>query len=369
MGNEDHGLYSSSQLEKRMLCPGSVRLEREQEGTGRKAPVGPDAIRGTLLHQVVEYALEEMALPEDRKAELDPKDEVHTTYCIENQRIIEKDYPGALTLSEHQLDLRELGIIQTEHSNRADRLVVDPGFEIAISDWKFGAIPVTPPKYNPQFWAYTWGAWRKFGAKRVRCLVFQPMLPGYSKIREYTFAEADMPIIESNIRGIIAECEKPDAPLVRGEKQCKYCRAKQTCPLHKETLMEIPNHLTVGRHLELISPEERGSLLDNLYAAQAWVEQAVNSVVAFGLNGGEIDGWELSERKSREGWVDTLQAMEILEPILKRDGMKASAVIKSAELKTVNQVRNMIGDRAMRKLEHLIEQPPPKPILKRRKSA
>jgi hypothetical protein len=73
--------------------------------------------------------------------------------------------------------------------------------------------------------------------EHVYVSVLQPRLWAPSdRITMAHYVPGDINLAREQVYGIIAASEAPDAPLHAGEEQCRYCRAKLTCPAFRAAL-------------------------------------------------------------------------------------------------------------------------------------
>lgn len=96
-----------------------------------------------------------------------------------------------------------------------------------ICDFKSGWLTVTDSAENPQLAALAILAIRNYHVAEV----VVGIIPRMGKVPEpavYNLESATAAL--EKIREIIARAEMPDAPRVAGDKQCKYCKARTSCP-------------------------------------------------------------------------------------------------------------------------------------------
>jgi hypothetical protein len=104
--------------------------------------------------------------------------------------------------------------------------VYDSQDTTVIIDDKFGWHPVPPADVNLQVRCYALLA----PTSNVFVAISQPRLPYADRI---TLAKYDLKLKLEALKQIEAIDERsrdPNAPLVAGEEQCRYCRARGTCP-------------------------------------------------------------------------------------------------------------------------------------------
>lgn len=151
------------------------------------------------------------------------------TYSTGNEMFVEIDVPIDGITGEEGATGRSDVIILT-----AD------GEEIQVHDLKFGMGVRVDAEENPQGMMYGWGALQKYDVigevKRVRIVIHQPRLDHLS---EWVVRVEDLRAFVERTQGVASLAldvynggiyEGEMFGLVPGEKQCKFCKAKATCP-------------------------------------------------------------------------------------------------------------------------------------------
>lgn len=110
------------------------------------------------------------------------------------------------------------------------RLYNDSGVLVVI-DKKFGFKEVTPAVSNYQLRTYACAGWdQSTDVKNVVVAITQPRLPYEQRITMAHYSVEDIAAAREEIVAIREASRDPDAPLVPGEEQCRYCKAKLICP-------------------------------------------------------------------------------------------------------------------------------------------
>lgn len=251
MTDNGHHLYGPSSLERRALCPASARLEQ-----GLPETESPYAAEGTMLHGVVAYWINLRST-----GGLPPGVENLT---IEQREVCLRCYEFAQSLIpdraavyiEQKISLKNW---TRELSSGTPDIVIDDGETLFVIDWKFGRNPVAPAIENLQGAGYAGMSMQTYKRRKAVVYFYQPRVLREGATPE-GYAFTDCPAIVGNIRDIIAACEDPAAPVVPGERQCKYCRAKEqlVCPAISPMIPAIAEKAPVlkGKGLEALSPED-----------------------------------------------------------------------------------------------------------------
>lgn len=238
----DHATLAPSARVRWANCPGSVREEAKYP----EQPSGPAAIDGTHSHTLLEKCLTTNLTPQDFigkeledhegkfvvDAERADRVSVAVGYIV--RRVRELGGPGVRILSEQRVDPHLL-TGRTDQSGTVDIRLIAPGF-IEIIDYKDGVQPV-PAEGNLQMLQYAVGSVAELMLQydmklipdcTIRLTIVQPKLrlKGLDPISSWEFSSAKL---QEEVLKLVKEgqaCDDPNAPLVPGDEQCKYCRAK-----------------------------------------------------------------------------------------------------------------------------------------------
>lgn len=274
-----HSYWPASGMEQRMLCPGSHVLQQ-----GAPDNANHYAAEGTAAHQLLTWVLQQEKNAADfmgKSIEIDDAGRVmppgdlrqptwtylvdedmveHVQVMIDYVREIAGDNPIIVDTKVNYANY--LGVPEDEAWGTLDVTVLLPD-EIVSIDLKYGmGVEVSAGENrilesatghgvirnpNPQLALYGLGAlnaYRDFGDfKRVRLVISQPRIS--KKPSEYDLSVAELEMWgETLARDAVAKCQRAEATietvhdrrhwddsyLKPGEKQCKFCKAKATCP-------------------------------------------------------------------------------------------------------------------------------------------
>ena len=239
-----HAELSPSKRHRWAACPGSIREEAKHP----EPPAGPAAADGTRTHALLEELITGGPDGKGRAPLRAPQMLVGTsrtdeygTYTIDQDRIdrvnVAIDYIRAHPNACHAI--AEQRVYPDGLVGRADlHGTVDcqiPGDPYEIIDYKDGMAPVEA-EWNPQLVQYALGALAGMDPdkypKKVRLTVIQPKLAvkGMPPITSWEVPTLELLDHAEVIKAQADATDDPNAPLVPGEAQCKYCRAKATCP-------------------------------------------------------------------------------------------------------------------------------------------
>jgi hypothetical protein len=238
----DHAKLSPSKRSRWALCPGSIREEAKYPDTGS----GPAAADGTHSHTLLEHCIKNgLSDPMDQVGEAFTDHE--GTFKVDADRaarvksaieyIRERSMNGLFSvISEQKVD-PEFLLGRKDLSGTVDCQIIGPDF-LELIDYKDGMGVVTA-EGNMQLEQYAYGVLAgyklpvngAFPFSRVIMTIVQPKL-ALKGMKPITSHEVTVRSLLDNAGTIIVQAaatDKPDAPLVPGESQCKFCRAKGSC--------------------------------------------------------------------------------------------------------------------------------------------
>ena len=244
-------MLSPSKRSRWALCPGSIREEAKYPDTGS----GPAAADGTHSHTLLEHCI--------KNGLSDPMDQVGETFTdhegtfkVDADRaarvksaieyIRERSMNGLFSvISEQKVD-PEFLLGRKDLSGTVDCQIIGPDF-LELIDYKDGMGVVTA-EGNMQLEQYAYGVLAgyklpvngAFPFSRVIMTIVQPKL-ALKGMKPITSHEVTVKSLMDNMGTIISQAaatDNPDAPLVPGESQCKFCRAKGSCSALASNVMK-----------------------------------------------------------------------------------------------------------------------------------
>lgn len=289
-----HAKLSASGSHRWMACPGSIRLEESCPDQSSAY-----AEEGTKAHALAEAILTDGELP-DHDGEMWAAVTQYTDYCDNIKRVAT---PGALTLVEQRVDYSHL---VPDGFGTSDYILIDNGVA-HVADLKYGQGVRVSPRDNPQGMLYATGVDHEFGwiydIHTYRIHICQPRLDH--------FESWDIPAEElrawgeSVVRPAAALALSPNAPLVPGEKQCRFCKAKAECRARHDLALAVAQ----AEFGDLPSPEkltleEVSFLLPRLPDIERWAKDLQEYALRAALAGTEVPGMKLVEGRSVRQWSD-----------------------------------------------------------------
>lgn len=246
-----HAQLSPSKRHRWALCPGSIR----EEAKFPDERTSPAAIDGTHSHTLLEYCINRgLSDPMDQVGEVFADDD--GSFIVDADRaarvkvaidyIRERSMNGMFkVISEQRVDPQHL-LGRDDLSGTVDCQIIGPDW-IEIIDYKDG-MGVVSAEGNMQLEQYAYGVLAgyklpinvEYPVKRVIMTIIQPKL-ALKGMKAITSFERDVRDMLTNMGTIIVQAaatDAPDAPLVPGESQCKFCRAKGSCAALASNVMK-----------------------------------------------------------------------------------------------------------------------------------
>jgi hypothetical protein len=215
-----------SNLLRRWLCPGSARME-----AGKPDDDSNDARVGRLFHRYWGNPnLNRAFLTDDERDLLELSD-----------RLLQD------VLNELAFEIGELCHVEQTFSTIDGKLTGTPDRvhvwqhrkTALVVDLKSGFAVVERAELNLQLRGYAVLVHDAIVDEldHVYVAVLQPRLWAPSeRISLAHYTRSDIALAREQVYGIISRSESSDATLRAGEEQCRYCRAKLTCPAFREAL-------------------------------------------------------------------------------------------------------------------------------------
>ncbi len=238
----DHAKLSPSKRSRWALCPGSIREEAKYPDTGS----GPAAADGTHSHTLLEHCIDaglidpmtqvgEIMADHEGEFKVDADRAARVKIAVDYIR--ERSMNGMFkVISEERVDPKFL-LGRDDLSGTVDCQIIGPDW-IELIDYKDG-MGVVSAEGNMQLEQYAYGVLAgyklpvnvEYPVKTIRMTIIQPKL-ALKGMKPITSWEVPVSYLLGNIGTIVVQAaatDAPDAPLVPGESQCKFCRAKGSC--------------------------------------------------------------------------------------------------------------------------------------------
>ena len=279
-----------------------------------------------------------------------------------------------------------------EHSGEAD-FVMRRGNKILIQDYKSlaGDVPESPK--NEQLRDLAVMTWRTLIADEVIVVINQPLVTWSPELCRYDKAALEQ--AEKEMWGRIRKSNDPNAPRQAGPVQCKFCKAKHTCPEHAQWIsVMVPTMTDLSTPVSEWTPEQRALFCDRLPIAQAWLDDCNSQMkLLLGQDPNSVPGWYLAPGGTRETIANPQELFNRFRELAIEKATKQSQkqgvsetpdaivltwfmeCVKIAKGELEQQVRNVTGEKGkglkakvVGLLEGLTESKAIEPSLEKRKS-
>lgn len=401
MAEAAHSKWSASGFEQRMLCPGSHVLQ-----AGLPDSTSKYAAEGTAAHQVLTWCLQadETVIPAARYIgrvieadgfifEVDEDMARHVQVTLDYVADLKGD--DGIVFADIRVNYSSyLDTPEAEAWGTAD-VIIARGTELIVIDFKYGMGVEVSAEKNPQMSLYGLGALQAYHGlvadfETVRMAISQPRIRTAPSEYDTTVAELET-WGRSTARSAVMTCMNADRTqreddqdrwleiFVRpGEKQCKFCRAKATCPsLRAEVVGQTFNALPASPdEFATLNNADPAVILETRKDDEAWlaaclskadlIEDWCKAIRAEAekrlLAGAPVPGYKLVQgKRGARAWSDAKVAEETLKSMrIKIEDMYDFKLISPTSAEKLAKAE-VIGKRQWPKLQGLITQSEGKP--------
>lgn len=326
-----HAKLSPSGAHRWMACPGSVVLEAEYPDSSSRA-----AAEGTLAHTIASECLINNTHPSTYLSTTHTVDGFDFTvgqdmvdHVADYVKLVREYAEGGTLLVERRVSIGHL-TGEAGATGTSDAIILK-GNEIIVIDLKYGMGVKVDALNNPQLMMYALGAFHDYDMvddfDTVTMVIHQPRLNHVSEfvlpLQELLNFGYDVNGAANHVRlaqslDLTAGDDISDGFFTPGEKQCKFCKAKATCPALKAEVAETVSASPLSDFADLIPQEINMETSDNyLPVAMSKVDlieqwcKAVRAETERRLLAGQpVTGYKLVEgRLGNRDWKDP-QAVE-----------------------------------------------------------
>jgi hypothetical protein len=400
-----HSYWSASKFESIMLCPGKIVLE-----DGAPDTTNAYAAEGTAAHQVLTWALQEdrpaaayigrvihldragkVCEPADAAYtyEVDAEMAEHVQVCVDYVNDLRGD--DGVVFADTRVNYSSYLDVPEDTAWGTADVIVARGNELIVVDFKYGRGVEVSAERNPQMSLYALGALQAYQGlvadfERVRMAIVQPRVKSAPSEWDCSVEELET-WGRSTARSAAASCklaalttidEEWEKTFLRpGEKQCKFCKAKATCPaLRNEVAVTITNVSPLPATPEEFDGLEIVDAIPVSTADTEWLAAALTKVDLIEdwckavraeaerrlLAGKPVPGWKLVQgKKGPRQWADAKAAEELLKSMrLKQEEMYEMKLISPTTAEKLHKA-GVIGPRQWPRLQELITQSEGKP--------
>jgi len=235
-----HAKLSPSGAHRWMVCHGSVALEAPFPDSSSEF-----AAEGTLAHEVAAKCLESGVEPSaliGQKFNIDGfdfiVDQTMADHVKDYMKLVREYAEGGELLVEKRVRIGHL--TGEEGAGGTSDAIIIKGREIIIIDLKYGMGVRVDANENPQLMLYALGALYEYEVlgdfDTVTMVIHQPRL---NHVSEYSIPVSELLTFADDVVSAADKVRWEDPVLVPGEKQCRFCKAKATCPALRAEMAEV----------------------------------------------------------------------------------------------------------------------------------
>lgn len=378
----DHAILSASASHRWLSCPGSLAMSQ-----GIKDTAGSHARYGSAGHEIASWCLTDNTNAsaytgrvidvDGHPVEVDSDMVELVQVYVDAVRAL-VDTTGGTLLVEQRVDYSAVLGVQDSFGT-ADAIIL-AGETIYVIDLKLGQREVRAED-NSQLKLYALGALEDFGLvadfQTAVLMISQP-----SKRKELDSWEISVDDLQAFGRkaAVTAQCAVsliytsadaepvPEAYLVPGDEQCKYCKAKPNCPALRRAVsdtmfddLDALDSAELPAPVSPATPDDLARIYRRLDLVEDWVKAMRERAYGHAMAGGTLPGFKLvAGKKGARAWTDETKVEETLKSMrLKQDEMYQFKLISP----TVAEKLLKDTPKRWARIESLIGQAEGKPVL------
>lgn len=379
-----HALLSPSSAHRWTRCAGSIVLTKDLP---RTSSVFAD--EGTAAHELAATCFTKGSAAVDHIGEAITAGDNTFTVDADMAGHVQKYVDlvrslNAETMIEQKVPISSITGEQ-DATGTSDAVIID-GDELMVIDLKYGRGVKVDAEHNEQLAIYAAAAVEQFDIlgeiNHVRMVICQPRL---DHVSEWSLTAGQLDQFISKIRvaagivrGSLAYAEEHSgevkyADLNPGDKQCKFCDAKATCPaLARQVLSTVADDfvdLSKPVAPQVAHAAERqldNTILGNLLSAvdliEDWCKAIRTKTEAELLAGNEVPGFKLVEgRRGARKWTNSGEVEATMKSMrMKLEEMYELSLISPTTAEKLSK-SGVIGPRQWPKLQGMISQADGKP--------
>lgn len=327
--DREHKMFSPSQAERFILCPGSVALIKRTPPREATAY----ALEGTVAHTVLEAGLKNECVnatqaidnsvycmsPDVFTVEFKAAINDALDYIWDLYWTLEYQYGDCALYIERFVD-PPVASAPGEAGGYCDVAVYSPSAKrLWVIDYKHGEGVAKSAEDNAQAKQYAAGFLFEDNAvvdptniRVVTLVIIQPRaFHPDGPVREYNTTVAAIHEYLFQLDEKIELCLQPDAPLVPGVEQCRFCPARDQCPAAEARALAIPG-TDFKKVKDVVVPKlpqvntldvDRLSYIMQMWPfVNMWYNGVSSRVEELMRSGVQVPGFKLVEAQARREW-------------------------------------------------------------------
>jgi hypothetical protein len=361
-GAREHAKYGGSAIERISLCPGSPRLARTVPRV--ETVYSKD---GTEAHELLEYALLNKIWDARTAAfaygKVLPDPDKHEDRCNAIQECLDYVWDILDTYGDDAQLYVEFKfkfpsfMAPDDAYGTCDITIHIPLLRmIYVVDYKHGAGVAVETFENKQTLYYATGAVEgeneygiQFDVDTIVTQVIQPRCFRAGGDEPYIVSRERLRAFINEVDEIILRAEDPDAPLIPGEKQCRFCPASAGCPAREAQAVQMfAGHFKTVRDISNVSmpapegltPERIAYILDVKSFIMGWFDDVATQAMQMAMDGHEIPNYKLVESQARRKWDG--EPVEVAQKLMQITGTQDLDVVMPRKLITITEADALV---------------------------
>jgi hypothetical protein len=317
-----------------MRCPASPALEAPYPDDS-----SPYAAEGTLAHLLASEELDGTKLAAERIGEKHTidgfdfvVDKVMVAYVEDYVKLVREYAQGGVLLVEQRVPIGHM-TGETDATGTSDAVIIHAAEKrLTVVDLKYGMGVKVYADGNEQAMMYALGAmeaYEQLGDFDDICMVIHQ--PRLNHVAEHWIRADDLMAFAKKVSSGAEATRNDKAEPVPGEKQCKFCKAKSSCPALQAIVDETTDEIATADDFADLGDNALSIAMGRVDLIEQWCKSIRAEVERRLTKGLDVTGYKLVEgRKGNRAWSDAKDAQDRLSAVLKRDEMYEEKFISPA---------------------------------------